>query len=101
MIKKFDNFKTIFDTFDLEVLDMVANPNDICILLAGNLLMANTTQKNLTLFNENLTLIRKIDKFDDLNFSLSRIACDDIDRIYIIDHSIYQVLMLDLNLKKD
>ena len=62
--------------------------------------MANTTQKNLTLFDQNLNLMRTIEKFDDVAFSPSRIACDDIDRIYIIDHSIYQVLMLDLNLKK-
>ncbi len=97
---KFDDIKTVFETFDLEVVDMVTNPNDICVLQTGNLLMANTTQKNLTLFDKNLNLIKTIDKFDDINFSPSRIACNDIDRIYVIDHSIYQVLMLDLNLKK-
>ena len=97
---RFNEIKSIFDTSESQVVDMVTNPNDICVLQTGNLLMANTTQKNLTLFDKNLNLMRTIDKFQDVAFSPSRIVCDDVDRIYIIDHSIYQVIMLDLNLNK-
>ena len=96
-----EDVKRFFDTnVKCEVIDMISNPNDMCDLQDGNLLVANTTQKNLTLFDNNLNLIKITDKLKDVAFSPSRITCNEFDKIYIIDHSTYQVIMLDLNLNK-
>ena len=85
-----EDVKRFFDTnVKCEVIDMISNPNDMCVLQDGNLLVANTTQKNLTLFDNNLNLIKITDKLKDVAFSPSRITCNEFDKIYIIDHSTY------------
>ena len=86
---------------NLEFIDLKIGISDIIVLPNNQLLCSNPDNKFLTLYDENLKLIRIIDKINEEAFKPQGIAInEDYDNLYITDQENHQIIRTDLYFNK-
>ena len=86
------------ENFDEKQLE--TSPNDLRLFPNNMLALSNSSQKNITILDENLDLIRTINKIDNELFHPLRIETNNLNIAYITEFSRCQVIMTDLNFNK-
>jgi hypothetical protein len=81
-------------------VNLDTDPNDMYILPNGTLAIVNSSQKNITLHDRNLLLIKTVEKINNKKFHPLRITSNDKNRIYITDLTSCQVIMTDFDFNK-
>jgi hypothetical protein len=76
------------------------SPNDLCLLPNNMIALSNSTQKNICVHDEDLNLIKLINKIDNDTFHPLRLETNNENLIYITEFSKCQVIMTDLNFNK-
>lgn len=80
-----------------EIVTTTTHSYEICVLPNGYLLSANYSANNLTLYDENLKLIKTIDKINQKTFQPSGIISNENDRVYISNYLNGSLIMTDLD----
>ena len=85
-----------------EIIELNVGPWDILVLPKNRVLCSNYDNRCLTLYDENLNLIRTIDKINEESIQSLGIAIDDYDEnhLYIAEPVRNQILKTDLEFNK-
>ncbi len=78
-----------------KIVNLSAQSYDICTLSNGYLISANYGHKNLTIYDENFSLILTVDKIDRENVQSLFLATNNIDRVYINDYISHKIIVTD------
>lgn len=81
----------------MKIIDLKENPFDLCLLPNNKFLASNYDHYNLTLYDENLTLLKTIDRINNKKFKPLFLASDSNTRMFIADDIGHQILMTDLD----
>jgi hypothetical protein len=85
------------DNSTREIIDLNVQPFDIIVLPNNQILSSNYNDKCLTLYNDNFSLINKIDKINGEVFIPYGIILDENKmRLYISERKNHQILMTDI-----
>jgi hypothetical protein len=77
------------------IFDLDATPNNV-ELINGQIFLTNPANRCLTIYDQDLNLVKRIDRIDGGDFHPFGITYDSIEKfIYICDHSNCRVLMTD------
>lgn len=83
-----------------KTINLTIQPFQLCSLSNGYLVSTNyANNKNLTIYDQNLSLVLNVDKINEESFQTLFIATNKIDRIYMNDFKTHSVIMTDFEFK--
>jgi hypothetical protein len=101
--KELDNnqVKDLLMNGNQEIIDVNVSPRDILVLPEDRILCSNQQDSCLTMYDEKLKLIKRIDRINGDTFTPYGIALDEKnDHLFVVDQSKDQIIMTDLEFKK-
>lgn len=85
---------------NIEILDLDLHPIDLCVLPDNKILITNSYDNNIVIYDEYFDFVKKVDKIDGKSFYPYGITTNNENRIYISDQSTHSIIMTDLELNK-
>ncbi len=93
-----DEIEKRLNSLKHQIIDLTVKPDDVCIMPNGFILNANSTDRNLTLYDETLSLRKTVDKLDNQGVLAYSITTNEMSTVYILDKSKRKLFVTDLEL---